>query len=67
VKLSRYAKAIVAALAAASAAAATAAQDGVISGQEWTTIIVAAIGTLGVTWAVPNKTAQDGDRGEQPS
>lgn len=60
--LSRYAKAIVAALTAGLGALATAVQDDVISTQEWVTIAIAAVGALGVTWAVPNKTpAHDGD------
>lgn len=58
---SRYAKAIVAAIAAASAAAVTATQDDLITTTEWITIAVAALGALGVTYAVPNKPPQDGD------
>lgn len=60
-KLSRYAKAVVAAVAAASASLATAGQDGVITGEEWVVAVVATLAALGVTWAVPNKTPQDGD------
>lgn len=57
-RLSRYAKAIVAALIAGLGAMATAVQDDVISSQEWITIVIAALSALGVTWAVPNRTAE---------
>lgn len=60
-RLSRYAKAIVAAFAAGLGAMAAAAEDDVISLQEWVTVGIAAVGALGVTWAVPNKTPQNGD------
>jgi hypothetical protein len=59
--LSKYAKAIVAAFVAAAASLGTAAQDGIITSQEWIVIVAAGIAALGVTWAVPNKTPQDGD------
>ena len=62
-KISRYWKAAVAALAAGAGAVSTAAQDGQITGEEWTTAAVAALAALGVTWAVPNKppTTKDSD------
>jgi hypothetical protein len=63
VKISRYWKATVAALAAGAGAVSTAAQDGQITGEEWTTSAIAVIAALGFTWAVPNKppTAKDSD------
>lgn len=60
-RVSRYWKAVAAALAAGLGALATAAQDDVISMQEWVTVAIAALGALGVTWAVPNRTPKDGD------
>lgn len=60
-RLAPYAKAIVAALTAGLGAMAAAVQDDAISSQEWITIVIAALGALGVTWAVPNKTPQNGD------
>lgn len=54
-KISRYWKAIVAALAAGATAVTTAAQDGTITGEELVTAGIAVLGTLGITYAVPNK------------
>lgn len=53
--VSRYFKAIVAALVAGATAVTTAAQDSVITGEEWTTSGIAVLAALGATWAVPNK------------
>ncbi len=51
----KYAKFIVAALAAGLVAAQTAITDGTITTAEWVTIVLAALGALGV-WLIPNKT-----------
>lgn len=51
--VSKYAKLIVAALAAGAVALNVAVTDGTITGGEWVTIGLAALGALGV-WAVPN-------------
>lgn len=59
-RLSTYAKAVVAALTAGLGAMATAAQDDVISTGEWVAIAIAALGALGVTWAVPNRPVERG-------
>lgn len=56
-KLSAYWKAIIGAVAAGAAAVTTAAQDGQITGEEWTTAGIAVLVALGATWAVPNKLA----------
>jgi hypothetical protein len=55
VKISRYWKAVAAAVAAGAGAVTTAAQDGQITGDEWWAVAVAVLATLGLTWAVPNK------------
>lgn len=54
-KISRMWKAVVAALAAGTASAATAVQDGTITAAEAVTIVAAVLGSLGVTWLVPNR------------
>jgi peptidoglycan/LPS O-acetylase OafA/YrhL len=54
-KISKYWKAVVAAIAAGAGAVTTAAQDGQITGEEWWTAAVAVLAALGLTWAVPNK------------
>ena len=51
-----YAKAVVAVLTAAALAAQSALTDGTISGQEWVTVLIAALGALAV-YAVPNSPA----------
>lgn len=61
-KISKMWKAIVAAAAAGIAAAATAVQDGKVTAAEALTIVLAVLGSLGVTWAVPNRQPQDGGR-----
>ncbi|MGW1961843.1 hypothetical protein ACWCPD_16385 [Streptomyces sp. NPDC001935] len=53
--LARYRKALVAAVVAGGSAAASALQDGHITAFEATTIVLAVLGGLGFTWAVPNK------------
>lgn len=57
-KVSRYWKAIVAAVIAGSGTAGTALQDGQITGPEAVTILLAVLGGLGFTWAVPNRPAK---------
>lgn len=54
-KVARYWKAIVAGAVAGSSAAATALQDGQLTPVEVVTIVVAVVGGLGLTWAVPNR------------
>jgi hypothetical protein len=54
-RISKYAKAVVAALAAGATAVTTAAQDGQITGEEWVTAAIAVLGALGLTWWVPNR------------
>jgi hypothetical protein len=49
-----YAKAIVAVIGAGVAALQFALEDGVVVGQEWTTIIIAVVTAIGV-YLVPNK------------
>lgn len=52
----KYAKAVVAVVGAVVAALQFALEDGVIVGQEWTTIVIAIITAVGV-FLVPNKEA----------
>lgn len=54
-KISKMWKAVVAGVAAGAAAAATAVQDGQVTAAEGITIALAVFGSLGVTWAVPNR------------
>jgi hypothetical protein len=53
----RVLKAVAAAAAAGVTGYATAAQDGVVAGDEWVALVVAALGAGLVVWAVPNKPA----------
>lgn len=55
VKLSSMAKALVAALAAAGGTLAAATADGSLSSGDVVTVVLAVLGALGVTYAVPNK------------
>ncbi|MFF7966776.1 hypothetical protein ACFZC3_15590 [Streptomyces sp. NPDC007903] len=57
-KVARYWKAVVAAVAAGASAATPALADGKLTAPEITTIILAVIGGGGITWAVPNKAPQ---------
>jgi len=52
--MSAYAKAIVAVIGAGVGALQFALDDGVVVGQEWTTIIIAIVTAIGV-YLVPNK------------
>lgn len=56
-KISKYWKAAVAAVAAGAASLVTALDDGTITTQEGLTAVVAVLGALGLTWAVPNRQA----------
>lgn len=57
-KISAMAKAIVAGLAAGATAAVTAVQDQVVTSGETVTIVLAVLGALGITYAVPNRPAE---------
>ncbi|MGW6743795.1 hypothetical protein ACWGDX_24255 [Streptomyces sp. NPDC055025] len=54
-RISSFAKAVVASLAAGSAALATAVQDGAFTTGEGVTVALAILGALGITYVVPNK------------
>lgn len=56
--MGKYAKCIVAAAAAGLAALGTALADDTITRLEWVGVAVAVVGALGLTYAVPNKTAE---------
>lgn len=53
--MKQYAKAIVAALAAAAGTLSAALTDGTLSPSEITAVVLATLGALGITYAVPNK------------
>lgn len=55
IRISNAAKAVTAALSAGAAAAVTAVQDQVITSGETVTIVLAVLGALGITYAVPNR------------
>jgi peptidoglycan/LPS O-acetylase OafA/YrhL len=55
VEISKYAKAGVAAVAAGAASLVTALDDSTVTTQEGLTAVVAVLGALGLTWAVPNR------------
>jgi len=50
-------KAVVSGLAAGAASLVTALNDGTITTQEGLTAVIAVLGALGLTWAVPNRQA----------
>ena len=54
-----YAKAIVGAVIAALTALSTALDDGVVSQQEWITVVLGLLTGLAVIWAVPNASEQE--------
>ena len=54
-KVSKYWKAIASAVAAGAASLVTALDDSTVTTQEGLTAIVAVLGALGLTWAVPNR------------
>ena len=53
-----YSKAIVGALVAALTALSTALEDGVVTHQEWVTVVLGLLTGLAVIWAVPNATPE---------
>jgi Iap family predicted aminopeptidase len=55
--VTKYLKAIAAALTTFTGAVAVAQADQVITNVEWVTIAAATLGALGVVWGVPNKGA----------
>ncbi|WP_406225309.1 hypothetical protein [Streptomyces anulatus] len=55
IRVSSAAKALVAALAAGAGVAATAVQDSVFTTGETVTTVLAILGALGITYAVPNR------------
>ena len=55
--MGKYAKAVVAAAIAGLTALTTGLDDNVVTTAEWLVVAVAALGALGVTYAVPNKPA----------
>ncbi len=59
--ISKYWKAIVAALAAGAASLATALADNTITTQEGLTAVAAVLGALGLTWAIPNRAPSIGE------
>ncbi|MFJ8153982.1 hypothetical protein [Streptomyces sp. NPDC094468] len=65
-KVSRYWKAVVAAVVAGAGAAGTALDDGRVTGPEAVTIVLAVLGGLGFTWAVPNRSATTSAAVEPP-
>lgn len=54
-KIAKYWKAVVAAVVAGAGALSTAVQDDHISAAEGWTALIAVLGALGFTWAVPNR------------
>jgi hypothetical protein len=61
-KISRYAKAVVAGVAAGSASLVTALDDGMVTTQEGITAGLAVLAALGFTWAIPNSKPADQQR-----
>lgn len=58
-RISKYAKAVVAALAAGAGSLSVAVTDDVVTGAEGWAALIAVLGALGFTWAVPNKTVRE--------
>lgn len=54
-RITRYAKAVVAALAAGAGTLSVAVTDDVVTAAEGWAALIAVLGALGFTWAVPNK------------
>ncbi|WAZ20151.1 hypothetical protein STRCI_001250 [Streptomyces cinnabarinus] len=54
-KVSHYAKAVVAAIMAGAGSLGTAMQDGVVTQGEGVTAVLLTLGALGVVWKVPNR------------
>lgn len=58
-KVSSMWKSVVGGVSAGAAAAVTAVQDGRITVAEMVTIVIAVLGSAGITWAVPNRETKD--------
>lgn len=58
-KISKYWKAVVAALAAGAGTIGTALTDDVVTAAEGWAALIAVLAALGFTWAVPNKTTTE--------
>jgi hypothetical protein len=58
-RISKYWKAVVAALAAGAASLSTAILDDTVTAAEGWAALIAVLGALGFTWAVPNKTVTE--------
>lgn len=56
-RVSKYWKAVVAALVAGAAALSTAVQNNQVTAGEWWTVAIAVVTAAGATWAVPNRPA----------
>lgn len=54
-RISKYAKAVVAALAAGAGTIGAALTDDVVTAAEGWAALIAVLGALGFTWAVPNR------------
>ncbi|MGW0537799.1 hypothetical protein [Streptomyces sp. NPDC003032] len=65
-RISSFAKSLVAGVAAGSAAAVAATQDGALVTGEIVTIVLAVLGAWGITYAVPNKPSSTGPVGSGP-
>lgn len=61
-KISSFAKSLVAGVAAGTTAAVTAVQDNVLTTGEGVTIALAVLGAWGITYAVPNRQASTTQR-----
>lgn len=59
IRVSKVWKAVVGGVAAGAAAAGTAVQDGQLTTAEIVTIVLAAVGGLGIVWRVPNRETKD--------
>ncbi|MEI5100284.1 hypothetical protein RB200_19370 [Streptomyces sp. PmtG] len=59
-KISKYWKAVVAALAAGAGTLAAAVTDDTVTAAEGWAALIAVLGALGFTWAVPNKPSTRG-------
>lgn len=61
-RISKYAKAVVAAVAAGAGSLSVAVTDDVVTAAEGITAVLAVLGALGFTWAVPNRPDGEADR-----
>lgn len=59
--ISKYAKAVVAALAAGAGSLSVAVTDDVVTAAEGWSALIAVLAALGFTWAVPNKAPTTGE------